>query len=127
MSKKGYDISIDMNTKILTLRAWGLWDKDIAEQYLQEYKQKVNQISADGPPWYVLVDYREFPAQTREVQEYVKQALTFAIEHKVTKQARVVPNMVTSMQIKRLSDETGLPENAHFSSEQEAIDWLLKG
>ncbi len=125
--KKGYELSIDRKNKVVTIRGWGLWDKELAQTYLEEYKKKATEISAGGAPWYVLVDYRDFPAQTREVQEIVKKAMRFSRDHGVRKQARVVPDMVTSMQIKRLSEETGLPENAHFASETEALQWLLEG
>lgn len=125
--QKGYELSIDQKNKVLTLRAWGAWDKKLAEKYLEEYKQKVREISSSGTPWFVLVDYRDFKVQQKEIQEIVKQAMTFARDHGVTRQARVVQSMITSLQIKRLSQETELPENAHFSTEEEALDWLLKG
>lgn len=52
--------------------------------------------------------------------------VSFAKTHGMKKAARVVANTVTQMQIRRLSQATGILEHSFSQSEETAIQWLLR-
>ncbi len=125
--KRGYQITLDMHRNILKVTAWGLWDAAYAEQYDRELQQSILKISQHAPQgWYVLVDLNHFPPQFPDVQSILVRGMEFGAKHGIKKEARLIGEALTQMQLKRLVKEAGMPENSTFQSEEEAITWLLQ-
>lgn len=122
--QRGFDITYDAPQAILHLRLWGLWDEALGQEMLAHFKQQVQTISAQTAKWSVLADLTQFPAQIEAVQQSLIDAMTFARTHGMKKAARVVANTITKLQIKRLSEVTGIPEHSFFQSKETALAWL---
>jgi serine/threonine-protein kinase len=114
-----------MPRRILRLKVWGFWDVPEAKDYLEEFLAKASRLV--GGPWYVLADIADFTAQKPEVNPYLGKAMEFAASHGMRRAANLVNSALSKMQIARLSKDMGLPEFSFFTSEDEAVAWLLRG
>lgn len=124
---RGYEFFIDRRSNILKVKAWGVWDVAYAEQYDRDLQKHVLQISQYAPQgWYVLVDLNNFPPQIPAVQPILVRGMNFGITHGLKKEARLIGQALTQLQLKRLVKEAGMPENSTFQSENDAVKWLLK-
>jgi serine/threonine-protein kinase len=52
--------------------------------------------------------------------------MEFAASHGMLRAANLVHSALSKMQIARLSKDMGLPEYSFFTSEEEAVAWLLR-
>lgn len=121
----GYEISYDETKNILKFRAWGLWNMETARNFEQEWTDWLKQVSADGNPWYALIDLTAFPPQKQEVQEFTQRMIELEQRYGVQKEAHLVNQVLTKWQIARIAREANLAENSFFQSEAEAVQWLL--
>ncbi|MGK3999875.1 serine/threonine protein kinase [Sorangium sp. So ce1024] len=127
VSQRRFQIRADVTTGILHVKVWGFWDVEEAKAYLDEFRQKASTLLHLGRPWYVLADIADFPPQKPDVSPYVGQTMAYAVEHDMRRAANLVHSALSKMQISRLSASMGLPEYSFFTSEADAIAWLLKG
>ncbi|WP_437777433.1 serine/threonine-protein kinase [Sorangium sp. So ce1097] len=127
VSQRRFQIRADVMTGILHVKVWGFWDVEEAKAYLDEFRQKASTLLHLGRPWYVLADIADFPPQKPDVSPYVGQTMAYAVEHDMRRAANLVHSALSKMQISRLSASMGLPEYSFFTSEADAIAWLLKG
>jgi hypothetical protein len=75
---------------------------------------------------YLLVDAREYPPQTKEVQEIRQQIIHKLHEYNVVKLAYVVEKALSRLQSERLTRDASEIQVAFFESEVEARKWLLE-
>jgi len=123
--EKGYELIFDETRRVLQIRLWGLWDAELAKNFVGEFEKTVQEIGATGKQWYILADITRFPPQFSEIQQFLTKAMGMTKTYGMKKAARIVDNTITKLQIARLSEETHFPENSFFRSEDEAIQWLL--
>jgi hypothetical protein len=122
----GYELAIDQTHRILKVRAWGMWNVALAEQYDRELQETIIQISENGQrDWYALVDLDQFPVQNEEVQAIIVRGMKFGAMYNLQKEARIIGKALTKLQLARLVKEAGMPANSTFQSEDEAVAWLL--
>ncbi|KYF77919.1 hypothetical protein BE11_51005, partial [Sorangium cellulosum] len=124
-SQRRFQIRADLATGILHVKVWGFWDIEEAKAYLDDFRQKASALLHLGRPWYVLADIADFPPQKPDVSPYVGQTMAYAVEHDMRRAANLVHSALSKMQISRLSAAMGLPEYSFFTSEADAIAWLL--
>lgn len=74
--------------------------------------------------WFVLADLSDYPAQKPDVQACHAATMVRAREAKVVTAANLVSATLSKMQIRRLSEESGLPEFAFFQSESKALAYI---
>jgi serine/threonine-protein kinase len=120
-----FQITADQHRHILRLKVWGFWTMDEAKAYWDEFQAKARPLF--GTPWYVLADIADFPPQKGEVTELVGKTMNFARTNGMVRAANLVSSALSKMHIARMSAEMGLPAYSFFSSEMEAITWLLQG
>ncbi len=120
----GFDVSYDSRTRILYLRMWGMWDEEIAVKYRDAVAQAIRPLPQE-PASCVLADLSRYPTQKPQVQKYHAELMKMAVAHNMTRAANLVSATLTSMQIRRLSQESGLGEFSFFQDEGKAIEWLL--
>jgi serine/threonine protein kinase len=119
-----FQITSDLSRCILKLRVWGFWTIDEAKAYWNEFQNKARPLL--DKPWYVLADIADFPPQKAEVNELLEKPMVFARERGMVRAANLVTSSALSkMLISRLSTGTGL-SHSFFSSEAEALEWLLQ-
>jgi serine/threonine protein kinase len=120
-----FKVSADLERGILRLKVWGFWTLDEGIAYWEDFLIKVRPLV--GRPWYVLADISEFPPQKDDVREYLAKLMAFAGQNGMVRAANLVSSALPKMAIARMSAEMGLPAFSFFSSEAEAIAWLLHG
>ncbi|WP_437925767.1 serine/threonine-protein kinase [Sorangium sp. So ce291] len=125
--QRRFQVRADIATGILHVKVWGFWDVDEGRAYLDDFRYKASTLLHLGKPWYVLADIADFPPQKPDVSPYVEQTMAYAVEHGMRRAANLVNSALSKMQISRLSAAMGLPEYSFFTSEADAIAWLLKG
>jgi hypothetical protein len=125
-SQVGFEVSYDPATRILYLRMWGLWDEPLAVHYRDSVLSAMRPL-APAQPSYVLADLARYPTQKPAVQKYHAELMGKSAAHGITRSVNLVSNTLTSMQIRRLSQESGIAEFSFFQDEAKAIEWLLSG
>jgi hypothetical protein len=125
-SQVGYEVSYETSTRILFLRMWGMWDETLAISYRDAVMSAMKPLSPQRPS-YVLADLANYPTQKPAVQKYHAELMGKSASHGITRSANLVSATLTSMQIRRLSQESGIAEFSFFQDEKKAIEWLLSG
>ncbi|WP_437658324.1 serine/threonine-protein kinase [Sorangium sp. So ce1182] len=125
--QRRFQVRADTVTGVLHVKVWGFWDVDEGRAYLDDFRYKASTLLHLGKPWYVLADIADFPPQKPDVSPYVEQTMAYAVEHGMRRAANLVNSALSKMQISRLSAAMGLPEYSFFTSEADALAWLLKG
>ena len=121
-----FEIRADHTNSILRLRVWGFWTVDEAKAYWSDFQAKARTLLSK--PWYVLANVADFPPQKDEVNELVGQTMNFAKMNGMVRAANLInQSALAQMLITRLSTDTKLADFAFFSSEAEAVAWLLRG
>jgi hypothetical protein len=123
-SQTGYEVSYDPTTRILYLRMWGLWDEPLAISYRDAVIAAMKPLNPQRPS-FVLADLARYPTQKPAVQKYHAELMGKSAAHGITRSANLVEATLTSMQIRRLSQESGIAEFSFFQNEKRAVEWLL--
>ncbi len=74
--------------------------------------------------WYILADLTDYPPQKPDVQSAHAATMVRANELGLVAAANLVNVTLSQMQIRRLSEASGLPEFAFFQNEARALAWL---
>jgi hypothetical protein len=122
----GYEVSYDVGTRVLYLRMWGLWDEPIAASYRDAVLAAMKPLKPARPS-FVLADLVRYPTQKPAVQKYHAELMGKSAGHGIFRSANLVNATLTSMQIRRLSQESGVAEFSFFQDEAKAVEWLLSG
>lgn len=122
--EKGFKIEADLSKRILRVRVWGFWSEKDAQSYREEFIAKSKQLLSDK--WFVLADISEYGMQTIEVQAVHSYLMRYATENGMLKAADVISRLLNTIQIERLSKESGIPMHSFFTSEDDAEKWLLE-
>jgi hypothetical protein len=122
--KAGFRVSYDTKTRILTLRMWGLWNEHVGLLFRDAVTAARKPLR---PPIvsFVLADLRNYPTQRPEVQKIHSELMSKSESHGIRRSANLVTDVLSSMQIRRLSHEGKLVEFSFFDNEEDAIAWLL--
>jgi hypothetical protein len=122
----GFEVFYDSTRRILYLRMWGLWDEPLAAHYRDTVLSAMRPLTPLRPS-FVLADLSRYPTQKPAVQKYHAELMGKSASHGITRSANLVAGTLTSMQIRRLSQESGIAEFSFFQDEEKAVEWLLSG
>jgi serine/threonine-protein kinase len=125
VAKKGFLVTVDCATNVVRVYVWGFWDIKDGKGYWEEFERKTRPLL--GKPWYVLANITHFPPQKPEVSVFVEKTMKHARENGLVRAANLVSSALGRMQIQRLSVETGLPLYSFFTTDGDALRWLLTG
>ena len=116
-----YDISSNVDDRLLHFRLTGLWDEEDARRFEQEIETEISKLSAGGRPFAVLADLTDYPAQFQGVAAIHQRIMGKLREGGMHQAATIVSALMTKMQINRLK-----PSETHqfFTSEAAAREWL---
>jgi hypothetical protein len=120
---KGFLVEINSKTSVVYLKVWGLWEEADGLAYFNYFKDKVTPLL--GKKWYVVADISEFPAQKDTVNVQIGRTMELATKGGMAKAADIVSSAMTQLQIKRLSQEMGIPEFAFFKDRASAEAWVV--
>jgi len=122
--QSGFSVSYDAQTRILYFRMWGTWDEPLAVKYRDAVMMVMRPLTPERQS-FVLADLTRYPTQKPAVQKYHAELMSRSAGHGIYRSANLVAATLTSMQIRRLSQESGVAEFSFFQDEQKAITWLL--
>ncbi|HEX7667463.1 MAG TPA: hypothetical protein VF407_23185 [Polyangiaceae bacterium] len=120
----GYRISFDARSRVITLRLRGFWDEAITGAFRKDFLAFWK--AADrSRPYLVLADLSRYPTQRAPVQQVHAELMSKGKAMGVVRSANLVDATLTSMQIRRLSEQSGLEVFSFFQDEQAALAWLV--
>lgn len=119
----GFEVRIDRRRRILRFSFWGFWDITVGTAYRDGCIEAMKQISKSGP-WCVLADISKYPAQKPDVQRCHADTMVAGPTLGMKRAANLVDNTLSQMQIRRLSQESGIPAFSFFQDEATALKWL---
>lgn len=117
----GYTVVADPERQLLRMRIWGLWDDSLAQRYERAVLTALGMIP-QNTTWDCIVDITNFPPQKPSVQAYHANCMRQSTN--IRRAANLVSSSLSQMQIRRLSEESGLPAYSFFTSEAAALKWL---
>lgn len=123
----GFEVRIDRAKRILRFDFWGFWDEALGKLYRDSCLTAMRELHASGEAWHVLANLSRYPAQKPEVQKCHADTMVAGPQLGMKRAANLVANTLSQMQIRRLSQESGIPEFSFFKVEAEAIEWLETG
>jgi hypothetical protein len=71
IKRKGFEISLDNERNILTTRAWGVWDVDLARKFGHTLQEKIKEIRPTANVWYGVTDFTDFSPLSDAVEEMI--------------------------------------------------------
>lgn len=119
----GFAVATDVGRRILRLECKGVWKLPLAEQYRAAMREAFERLR--GKPWIVVADIRAFAAQSPEVGQVHAELMGEAAAAGMVRACSIVASALTRMQIKRLAEESHMPEIAFFSDEEKGTAWAL--
>lgn len=120
-----YTVQWDTRENRLMFSLSGLFDKATWQQWDTAFRAALKQ--APRPGWTLLVDVRDFPAQSVEIQKGTEEQMALAGKSGCARIAMVAPKSVTAMQTKRLASASGSESLfAWFNTVEEAKAALAK-
>jgi hypothetical protein len=123
---KGFEISLHHQGHILRIRAWGVWDTEMATKFENTFQEKMSELSASEKTWCLLADFTQFPLQIEAVQRMICQQILTAEKQGLQKIGYLGENSGIQVQFTGLFQTSNRPRYAFFESEAEAIGWLLR-
>ena len=125
VNNKGFEISLDSARHILKARIWGEWDTEFAKKYERAFREKVEEIHADGKEWYALEDFSGLSLCSDDVQSILRQQILRAKQEGMKKLVCLGKRPIEQKQLTKLFLTNGILLNSSAESEEEAIQWLL--
>lgn len=120
----GFAVTSDARQHLIRLRLWGLWTDETAAQFRASLVAAFDRVRA-GEGWVVLADISTYPPQRPSVQAVHAEMMALGARLGVVRSANLVSSVLGQLQIKRLSQESGLPLFSFFTNEKAALAWLL--
>ena len=119
---KGFEISFNERYQLLSVRAWGLWDKDFSQKCCRMLAEKIRETGGKHPHWSMLFDMKDLHPQSPDCECLVeKQVKSAQAEH-----AQKIGILETS----QLSDRQPFAQNhgqtpVRIGDEKDIWDWLI--
>lgn len=124
-AQSGFWLRTDPQRRLVRARVWGLWDLSRATQCRDALLASFTEMGT-APPWHVLSDNTRFPPQRAEVQRLISEVMKKGPKLGLARTAFLIDSAVLRMQMRRLADETQMDGVDFFTSEAEAMAWLLQ-
>ncbi len=119
---RSYVIRFESEHALIYSRLYGFFDVEFEQQYHRDFFRMLEMCSKTAVN--LLVDTRDYPPQSKDVQEIRQQIIHKLADYHVLRLAYIVDNALSRLQSKRLTrNETNI-QIALFDSESEAREWL---
>ncbi len=121
----GFKVQTTYANRILRLGVWGFWTLPIARDFEKAAMESIRELTALKRAWVVLADLSDYPPQNADVQAVHQRLMALAKKSGNIGAANVVSQALSESQIRRLSEQSGLPTFAFFTDEKKAVAWLV--
>jgi hypothetical protein len=116
-----YEIKTDRRRKLLSVTLNGLWNLEVLEQYERDMKTALASLGCKPGEHLILADFRNHAVQSKDVVARV-QAMFDTPLLASRRTALIVSGALAKMQQSRIIKRD---DERIFSSEEEAIQWLI--
>jgi len=114
----------DFDPKIrrIHMRYTGFWTEQVARHVLKEFRSGLEFARAQGQPFTLLDDCRDWGPQSKEVSEITMEFVEICREFPIRRNAMIIPGAVLRMQVRRTLVDFDICEI--FATYEEADQWL---
>lgn len=119
-SKGLYSINFDESKRISYEKNIGLWSKEDYLRYHNDYVTKIGPLLG-GKPWAKIIDITEY--KTSDIADVMGQHVNWMVQNNAKYSAVVTNSAIVKMQVNMAV--SGKLEQKAFSSQSEAIEWLV--
>jgi hypothetical protein len=118
----GYDF--DRKRRRVHMRYTGFWSAPVAWGVLRAFRSVLEIVSAQGRPFTLLDDCREWGPQSKEVSEIAKKFVDICRDFPITRNAMIIPSALVRMQVRRTLVDFDICEI--FETYEQADTWLAE-
>jgi hypothetical protein len=122
-SESGFSVEHDASARIVCVRAWGFWRREVAASFAQAV---VAECSALLQPVALLIEVTHLLPQRDEGQAAFGELMQSARALGLAAVAVVVSSTITKMQLLRIAKEGGARDWTYFSTDREAMESLQR-
>ncbi len=120
---ENYIFNVDLKRKIIKEKIIGMWKKEIAVQYNEDFKKAVAPLINES--WSKLVDLSEWVVSDQDTVDEIGKHLKWTLDNNMAFSANIVPVSAKRLQLKRMFVEGGTDSFSDvFETEKAALDWL---
>lgn len=119
---KPFEVTIDMDRKLLDMTMRGFWDIATFEAFALEFTRALQALHRQGGCEMALVDGQAFAVQSKEVLERFTQVMRDNAPILARRTASVVPTELNRMQSTRVAETLAKRD---FATRAEAEAWLF--
>ena len=120
---KYYEFEILEDRRIIKEKIVGLWTKDIAENYSEDYKIAIKPLLSSE--WAKLVNLNDWKTSKPDVIDILANHLVWVRTNKMAYSANIIQNTVARGQLRRMFYEGGtIGFSEVFETEKLALQWL---
>lgn len=124
-ARGGFSVDVEQQDAIIVMRAWGLWDVDLAERFGDAMLEAFD--SFGGKPWDIVSDQRDFMPQSDQVQAVIGKLMSAAPQKGMRRAANIASRTLDKMQIARIARENKMDNISFFQTEEEGRTWIQQG
>ena len=119
---KGFEISFSEQYLLLSVRAWGFWDKEFAQKCCRMITKKICEIGPKYRNWSMLIDIEGLHLESPDVESLAEEPIEIAHEQAVKKIGIL---QTTSLPNQQLFPQDAPQNKIRIGTEKEKLwDWL---
>lgn len=119
-----YTIEIDTDRKLVLEKIYGIWKKETAEEYYNEFRESVAPLV--GKEWAKLINLCNWKSSYPEIVDVIGEHLKWCRENGMVLSVNVIDNPVTIRQLKRMFTVGGIEDISEICKSQAEAERLLK-
>jgi hypothetical protein len=95
-----YTIDIDVDRRIMIAKIYGIWKREIAEEYRQEYVETAEPLL--GKPWARLTNLTNWKSSYPDIVEILGEHMRWCLDNGAALSVYIIDNPVTRNQLQRM-------------------------
>ena len=125
MLSMNFTIDVDEERRIVFAKIYGIWKKETAEAYHQEFVKAVQPL-LDGSKWAKLTNLTTWKSSYPEIVEVLGEHMAWSQENGAEYSLYVIDNPITRNQLQKMVDSGKATEITKFFRTYEEADKFLK-
>lgn len=95
-------IDADPDRRLVTSKIYGVWKKETAEEYHQEYKEVAKPVLETGKPWAKVVNLSNWKSSYPEMVKVIGEHMRWSSENGNVLSVYIIDNQITKSQLKKM-------------------------
>ena len=117
-----YRITVDRLKRLVRFESIGYPEPGEVSRFDEDIRARVRELRASGPHFCLLADIRNIAVIGQNDTALVSEQMQWLVDNGLRKSATLVASTLQQMQVNRMAAN---PVFRCFTSEQEALDWLM--